>query len=215
VSVEARVREHFQGDARRFDAIYEDRKGPLARWIDGVWRGVVRRRLELTRERLGPLEGRTVLDVGCGSGRYCLAYAAAGASRVVGVDFAPAMIEIAREHARRAGVAERCEFRAGAFPEAVSDGPFDVSTALGFFDYVPDPVPIVRRMRNLTRSTMVMSFPKSREWRVPFRRVRFRLAGCPLFLYSEEQVRRTLAAAGVTRYDWIPLDRDYVVVARL
>jgi 2-polyprenyl-3-methyl-5-hydroxy-6-metoxy-1,4-benzoquinol methylase len=215
MSVEQRVRDHFHLDARRFDAIYEDDKGPLARWLDGVWRGVVRRRFELTLDRLEPLAGKRLLDVGCGSGRYCIAYAMRGAAWVLGVDFASAMIDIARQHADRLGVADRCEFRTGTFPAAVSERDFDASTAMGFFDYVAEPVPIVTRMRELTRSTMIMSFPKSREWRVPVRRLRFLLMGCPLFLYSDADVKAILAKAGVSRYELISLDRDYIVVASL
>lgn len=215
MSVEGRVKDHFDADAERFDAIYEDAKGPFDRFMDEVWRGVVRKRFELVLARLEPLAGKSVLDVGCGSGRYCLAYAQRGAARVVGVDFAPAMIELARKHATRLGVTDRCDFRVGSFPEAVTDGPFDAATAMGFFDYVAEPAPIVARMRELTRSTMVMSFPKAWEWRVPFRRLRFLFAGCPLFLYGEPRVREILASAGVTRYDWIDLDRDYVVVAHI
>jgi 2-polyprenyl-3-methyl-5-hydroxy-6-metoxy-1,4-benzoquinol methylase len=214
MSVEQLVRDHFHADARRFDAIYESKKGLPARFVDNVWRSVVRRRLDLTLAELAPLRGKSVLDVGCGSGRYCLAYAERGAVRVVGVDFAPGMIELANEYARRLNLEGRCEFRVGAFPEAVHDGLFDACTAMGFFDYVEHPAPMIARMWELTRSTMVMSFPKRREWRVPPRRLRFALMGCPLFLYSESQVRALLKDAGVIRYDWIPLDRDYLVVAR-
>ena len=215
MSVESRVKDHFDADARRFDAIYDEAKGPLDRFIDEVWRGVVKRRYLLVLERLEPLAGKTVLDVGCGSGRYCLAYAQRGASRVTGVDFAAAMIDLARQHAQRLGFLDRCDFRVGTFPEAVPDGPFDYSTAMGFFDYVADPIPIVARMRELTRSTMILSFPKAREWRAPLRRLRFWLAGCPLFLYSEARVREILKVAGIARYDWIELDRDYIVLGRL
>jgi hypothetical protein len=70
-------------------------------------------------------------------------------------------------------------------------------------------------MREMTSETMIMSFPKAIEWRVPVRRVRFWLKGTPLFLYTEGQVRKILADAGVTKYDWIALDRDYLVVAHL
>jgi 2-polyprenyl-3-methyl-5-hydroxy-6-metoxy-1,4-benzoquinol methylase len=214
VSIEQKVRSHFHADACRFDAIYEDQKGALTRWVDTVWRGVVRRRLDLTLELLEPFAGKTVLDVGCGSGRYCIAYAVRGAAHVLGVDFAAAMIELAHKHALTAGVADRCEFRTGRFPEAVPNGAFDACTAMGFFDYIDDPAPIISRMREMTRSQIIMSFPKSFEWRVPVRRLRFWLNGCPLFLYSEARVKTILAEAGITRYDWIALDRDYIVVAR-
>jgi 2-polyprenyl-3-methyl-5-hydroxy-6-metoxy-1,4-benzoquinol methylase len=213
MSVERQVLSHFHTDARRFDAIYAEEKGALSRWVDDVWRGVVRRRFDLTVARLEPLKGKSVLDVGCGSGRYCLAYAQRGAAHVVGVDFAPAMIDLANEHARRLGLADRCEFRQGTFPEAVQDGPFDCCTAMGFFDYIENPAPLVARMRQLTRSTVVMSFPKSHEWRVPLRRLRFRFLRCPLILYSRSQVRAILKEAGIQQYDWVSLDRDYIVIA--
>jgi len=214
MSVEHKVRGHFHADAERFDAIYDEKKGPVTRFIDHVWRGVVRRRLVMAIEKLAPFEGRTYLDVGCGSGRFCHAYAERGAAKVVGVDFAPAMIDIANQLAKQLGVAERCEFRVGSFPDAVPDGPFDCSSAMGFFDYIEHPVPMLARMRELTTSTLIASFPKSGEWRVPLRRMRFWMIGCPLFLYSEAQTRKLVADAGITRYDWIELDRDYVVIGR-
>lgn len=214
MSTDRKVLEHFHEDAARFDAIYEDSTSPVRRFVDHVWRGVVRRRLDLAVERLQPLAGKTILDVGCGSGRFGIAFARAGAKRTVGVDFAPAMIAIAGQLAERAGVAAQNEFRVGAFPEAVPEGGFDASVAMGFFDYIEDPLPVLKAMRERTDGTVLMSFPKSNEWRVPIRRLRFKLAGCPLFLYSERRVRDLLAAAGMTDYDWIELDRDWVVAAR-
>lgn len=215
MSVEQRVRDHFHADAQRFDAIYDDDKNAVSRWIDNVWRGVVRRRFDLTLEHLSPLTGKRLLDVGCGSGRYCLAYAERDAEYVLGVDFAAAMIDLANEYAQKAGVADQCEFRAGKFPDVVPEGEFDACTAMGFFDYIADPVPIIARMKELTRWKMVMSFPKAKEWRAPVRRMRFMMMGCPLFLYSESDVRKTLADADIKNYELISLDRDYIVVANL
>ncbi len=214
MSVEDKVRDYFHADAARFDSIYEERKGPVTRFIDHVWRGVVRRRLDLALDKLAPFEGRTYLDVGTGSGRFCHAYALRGARKAVGVDFAPAMIEIAKKLAADLKVADRCEFRVGGFPEAVTDGPFDGSSAMGFFDYIDQPLPILTRMWELTSSTLIASFPKAHEWRVPLRRARFWMNRCPLFLYTEPQTRGLLAQAGIKNYEWIDFGRDYVVVGR-
>lgn len=215
-SVETKVRDHFDDDASRFDAIYDDRKGAFARFVDNYWRGVVQKRLELNVEKLRPLEGKKILDVGCGSGRFCIAFAKEGA-HVVGVDFASAMIEIAKKLAKGHGVASRCDFRVGAFPEAIKkgEGLFNASTANGFFDYIEHPVPIIAAMRELTDGKMIMSFPKAVEWRVPVRRIRFWMKGTPLFLYREQQVREILEKAGVVNYEFIYLDRDYLVVAEV
>jgi len=214
-SVEEKVRDHFHDDAERFDAIYGEKKGAFQKFIDNYWRGVVQKRLEINVEKLQPLKGKTILDVGCGSGRFCIAFALKGAEKVIGIDFAQAMIEIADKLATEAGVEDKCEFVIGGFPEAISedDGPFDACTANGFFDYVEYPVPIITRMRELTRGKMIMSFPKAVEWRVPIRRVRFWLKGTPLFLYNEAQVRDIMKHSGVTDYNIIFLDRDYLVVA--
>jgi hypothetical protein len=84
---------------------------------------------------------------------------------------------------------------------------------MGFFDYVPDAVAGLARMRTVA-PTVAASFPKRREWRAPIRRLRLRVAGCPLYLYSEADVRAVLTGAGVEDHDWIELDRDYVVIAR-
>jgi ubiquinone/menaquinone biosynthesis C-methylase UbiE len=48
--------------------------------------------------------GQRLLDVGCGSGREAIGFARAGLS-VVGIDVAPAMIAVARERGRHAGLA--------------------------------------------------------------------------------------------------------------
>lgn len=216
MSVEERVAHHFDADAQRFDAIYEEAgKSRFAQFVDNRWRGVVQQRLDLALTELAPLEGRSILDVGCGSGRYCHAFAERGATRVVGIDFAPAMIEIAVRLADEHGVADRCEFRVGAFPDDVgADERFDASTAMGYFDYVKDAEAHVRAMRERTTQVMLMSFPKAHEWRVPLRRLRFAVNRCPLFLYREQQVRALLARAGVGDARWIDLRRDYVIVAR-
>ena len=94
LEVERKVRDHFHADAERFDAIYDEKKGAFARFVDNYWRGVVQKRLEINVEKLAPFAGKKILDVGCGSGRFCIAFAQNGAAKVVGVDFAPAMIEI-------------------------------------------------------------------------------------------------------------------------
>lgn len=215
--VEEKVRDHFDDDAERFDAIYQKEKGFVGRFIDDFWRGVVQKRLEVNVEKLRPFEGKKILDVGCGSGRFCLEYAKEGAAKVVGVDFAKLMIDIAEELAKEQNVADICEFRVGTFPEIVdsSEYPFDASTANGFFDYIAEPVPIIEAMRKLTKGKMIMSFPKAIEWRVPIRRARFWMKGTPLFLYKEKQLKEILEQAGVTNYEWINLDRDYLIVAEV
>jgi 2-polyprenyl-3-methyl-5-hydroxy-6-metoxy-1,4-benzoquinol methylase len=215
MSVEERIAQHFENDAARFDAIYRDSgKNWISRFVDNRWRGVVQHRLELALAELAPFDDKSILDVGCGSGRYCHAFAARGARRVLGIDFAPAMIEIAKRLADQQGLGGPCEFRVGTFPGDLGDERFDASTAMGYFDYVEEPEEHLRAMSAHTTGVMLMSFPKAREWRVPVRRARFALRRVPLFLYREHEVRDLLSRAGIDTYRWIDLTRDYVVVAQ-
>jgi methylase of polypeptide subunit release factors len=68
--------------------------------------------------------GEDVLDLGCGSGLLAIAAARLGARRVVATDLDPAALAATEENARRNGVADRIETRAGAWYEALG-GVFD------------------------------------------------------------------------------------------
>ncbi|NOZ77230.1 MAG: methyltransferase [Euryarchaeota archaeon] len=53
----------------------------------------------------GDIHGRSVYDLGCGTGRFAIGAALLGARKVVGVDADPRALEDARENARALGVA--------------------------------------------------------------------------------------------------------------
>lgn len=211
-----RVRRHFERDAQRFNAIYSDRKPLLQRIVDGQ-RHVVVERFSLI-QNLAPLPGRrwTALDVGCGPGRYAIALAEKGAARVLGVDVAPAMIELARREAATAGKDDVCEFVVSSFADFQTDERFDVVVATGYFDYLEAPEGDVEKMVRVCRGRIFASFPKRLDWRVPLRKARFALVGGYVRFYNEPEVRRLFATAGLAadRLALIDLGRDWIAVAR-
>ena len=67
--------------------------------------------------RIGPINpGETVLDIGCGAGMDLLLAArrAGPAGRAIGVDMTPAMLELAKRSALKAGLWENIEIRRGS-----------------------------------------------------------------------------------------------------
>jgi len=75
---------------------------------------------------LGNLEGKSILDVGCGEGEDGMILAKLGA-RVTGLDVSPGAIEVAKERAALNGVAERTRFLCAPLKEAsLPPGSFDV-----------------------------------------------------------------------------------------
>jgi methylase of polypeptide subunit release factors len=70
----------------------------------------------------GNLRGKSVLDVGTGTGFQALLCAARGAERVVGLDISPHAIEVARFNAALNGLDEKVEFRQSDLYGALAPG---------------------------------------------------------------------------------------------
>jgi 2-polyprenyl-6-hydroxyphenyl methylase/3-demethylubiquinone-9 3-methyltransferase len=85
-----------------------------------------------------PLEGRTALDVGCAAGLLTEPLARLGA-KVTGIDAAPELIEVARDHAASMGL--EIDYRAGEVQEL--EGQFDLITSMEVIEHVADPAAFV------------------------------------------------------------------------
>ena len=211
------VRSYFNREAQRFDAIYEERKPLVERLVDKAFRSVVVERFHLICN-LAPMSCPwSVLDVGCGSGRYALALAAAGASRVVGVDVAASMTELARRQADAGAVGDRCEFHTAPFLEFHAGERFDVVVATGYMDYLEEPLPHLRAMVNACKGRLFVSVPKRFEYRVPIRKARFALEHGYVRFYGRREFQALALAAGIPpdRLSMIDLGRDWIAVIRI
>jgi 2-polyprenyl-3-methyl-5-hydroxy-6-metoxy-1,4-benzoquinol methylase len=192
------VRQRFERDARSFDAIYRLERSPFWRWVNTTFRKAVFERYDITFDQAGNVTENKILDVGSGSGVYAVDFARRGARRVVGVDFSDKMLELASQEAEQHGVVDRCEFIRADFLELDLKETFDVSIAMGVFDYIPDQVTLLRKMVALTTGKVIASFPGHSRLREPARRLRYKLAGKgDIYLYSQDDVERIATEAGL------------------
>jgi ubiquinone/menaquinone biosynthesis C-methylase UbiE len=153
------VQKYFDRVPKQWDALYSH-ENRFRYIINRLLRKGLYERYRLAFEHCGDLSGARVLDVGCGTGQYSIECAKRGASRVVGIDFAPSMIEFSRKVAGQMNVADQCEFICDDFLTCSFEGPFDVVLALGFFDYIRDAGPVFKKVGELSPRKFVASFPK-------------------------------------------------------
>ena len=113
-----------------------DQGGPLERLADRA-SDSLRFRLHITGELLAPLvQGKAVLDIGCGSGRLAGALLAAGARSYRGIDIAAAAIDEARQRATREGW-DRARFELGTV-HRIERQDADIVVSLGLTDWLTD-----------------------------------------------------------------------------
>jgi SAM-dependent methyltransferase len=107
---------------------------------------------ELVLDRLDIGPGTELLDVGCGSGRFCALAGARGAS-VSGLDATPEMLAIARERNPRA------DLRLGDLQFLPwDDDAFDVVTGFNAFFYAADIVAALREAARVGRHIALTAF---------------------------------------------------------
>lgn len=95
-----------------------------------------------------PLEGLTLLDIGCGGGLVSEPMARLGA-RVTGIDASEANIKTALTHAGEAGLT--IDYRAGTAEGLIEagEGPFDIVLNLEVVEHVADPARFLRDTASL------------------------------------------------------------------
>jgi SAM-dependent methyltransferase len=99
-----------------------------------------------TLAALAPLDGRRLLDAGCGAGQ-ALADAAARGARVSGLDATPELLGIARRRTPSA------DLRVGDIEDLpYDDGSFDVVTAFNAIQYATDPAAAVGELARVCRA---------------------------------------------------------------
>jgi len=193
---EQKVGAYFDKAAVTFNTFYDHQRSAFMQWVDKKFRSDMFERYRLTFQAIEPLNDKTVLDVGCGSGPYVVEAARLGSKRVLGLDMAEGMIDLARRRAAAAGVADKCEFALGTFPEYSPQERFDYAIVMGVMDYVSNPSSFLSKLARCVRLRAVVSFPSKHWFRTPLRKVRYRLKRCPLYFYERPQIEELLKAAG-------------------
>jgi SAM-dependent methyltransferase len=136
-------------DAADYDAWY---RTPRGTWIGEV-------EFRLLQRMLHPVDGESLLDVGCGTGYFTRRFANAAELQVVGIDPNRAWLDFARSH--RASDEAYCTGRAERLPFA--DRSFDCTVSVTALCFVDDPRAAVSEILRVTRKRFVIGLLNRRS----------------------------------------------------
>ena len=144
-------------------AYYKDSPHQANLWdrLSTVFRGnAMYVRMNAALELLKPhINGKTILDVGCASGRFPFQLVDAGAAKVYGVDISLDAIQMAQEHCKQAGLEDRLDFSVADVVHPDSPLPqSDLVTALGVIEYF-DHETMSAFLGNLRTEYFFLDFP--------------------------------------------------------
>ena len=140
---------------------------------------------------MGPLEGKAVLDVGCGTGENAVLFAHRGA-RVHGIDVSPVAIDLCRERAKVNRLEAFSTFRCAPVETAeFEDGAFDIVWCSAFLHHVIDDMAIVlERLARWTKPNGLLVFAEPTILSETFRKVRTLLPLAPRRTHNERPLER-------------------------
>jgi ubiquinone/menaquinone biosynthesis C-methylase UbiE len=207
------VKTYFNRVPKEWDSLYshENKLGyAINKWL----RKGLFERYRLTFENCGDIAGAKVLDIGCGTGRFSIECARRGAKRVVGIDFAPSMVEFSRHVANRMGLSDKCEFIIGDFLTHRFNESFDIVLALGFFDYIKEPGPVFKKIGQLSPRRFLASLPKfTYIWSIQ-RHIRYYwIKKCPIYYYTMEQIKGLCKESGFSNFKIVQSKRGFFCVS--
>ncbi|MFW5937801.1 MAG: class I SAM-dependent methyltransferase [Halanaeroarchaeum sp.] len=156
-----------------------------------------RREKRAVLDALEPIEGKNVLEIACGTGRFTVMLAERGAD-IVGLDISGPMLRQGRAKAKTAGVNDHLEFMRGdAARLPFPDDHFDVVFAMRFFHLADTPETFLKEMARVSKDLVFFDTFKAYSTRSAYNWM------LPMGsrLYEDEDVHDLVDGAGSTLED--------------
>lgn len=186
-------------------AYYKEGSSNATWWdrLSSVFRGdAMYVRMKTALELVAPhIAGKTVLDIGCASGRFAYQMIRAGAQKVYGIDISNEALELARKGAAELGMQDKLEFSSTDVVQPNSPLPqVDLVTALGVIEYF-NAEDMSAFLGNLRTKYFLLDFPDyGRKKEFPtwiLRQVYIRYNRLPgVYLYSLDEFAKLAAPYG-------------------
>ncbi len=191
------AKNYFESWAQDYNAAFEG--GQEDSWLQKIINRFFRNKTFKIREaHLSKLvkginvRGKTILDIGCGTGQLALNLAQQGAL-VTGWDISPAMIAICQKKAKNLGLKAKFEVKdlvSARIPKV------DIIFNIAVIEYYEDFAPILTKMLAATGETLVLTDARFIWWRAFLRRFLARIKNFPIHYHDPQKVKMVARANG-------------------
>ncbi len=157
------------------------------------------------------IEGKVVIDFGCGEGSEAVEMAVKGAKRVIGIDNRENMLQAARQKAFAAGVQDICVFASS------TDETADFIVSVDAFEHFDDPAGILRIMSSLLQPTGEVLVSFGPTWYHPLGGHLFSVFPWAHLIFSETALirwRSTFKTDGATRFGEVAGGLNQMTIGR-
>ena len=157
------------------------------------------------------IQGKIVIDFGCGEGADAVEMALKGARQVIGIDIREEVLAKGRRKAEEAGVQDRCTFATSTNTLA------DIVVSLDAFEHFEDPALILRLMEGLMQPSGECLVTFGPTWYHPLGGHLFSVFPWAHLLFSERALmawRSTFKTDGATRFGEVAGGLNQMTIAR-
>ena len=196
-----KTRQYFDREARDFDASYKNPRAiqDFIRRISYFYnKKAIEGRLEALLSLIGEdIEGKKILDVGCGPGIYSIRLAQRGAV-VTANDYAQSMLDIASSNAEASNV--NIHFVPGDFLDFSPYNKFDYVFATGVMDYIHPSrsQAFLKHMADLSNKFVLVSFPQKYAFHAVIRKLWLNLVKkIPVTFFNNHDIQTLASTCGL------------------
>jgi ubiquinone/menaquinone biosynthesis C-methylase UbiE len=157
------------------------------------------------------IEGKTVIDFGCGRGNQSVEMAQKGAAKVIGIDIQEQCLETGIKRARQLGVSDRCFFTKNYNELA------DVVISKDAFEHFSDPAEILQIMASLLKPRGYVLAAFGPTWLHPYGGHLFSVFPWSHLLFTEQSQirwRSDFKTDGATRFSEVDGGLNQLTIAR-
>jgi len=159
------IKKFFNSYSKGFSSIYtedDQSRSMFNKLMDRWFRKAVYRRYEITLSETQKDSISTVLDVGCGPGHHTVAFLNQG-KVVTALDVADEMVDLTKEKVQKFDKNALCSYIVSDYMTHQFDEQFDAICVMGFFDYVSDPVTVLKKLLSEAKKRGIYIYSK-RTW---------------------------------------------------